>query len=74
MIAKGVRFNAEKKCVGNYMSTKIYEFSMKCHLCGNKIIVRADPESCEYKYLEGAYRFAYKIFCLIVIIDECNGY
>ena len=48
MIAKGVRFNAEKKCIGNYMSTKIYEFSMKCHQCGNLIVVKTDPEGCEY--------------------------
>lgn len=62
MIAKGVRFNAEKKCVDKYMSTKIYEFSMKCHQCGNKIVVRTDPEGCEYKYLEGAYRFVRVFF------------
>ena len=29
-IAKGVRFNAEKKCVGKYLSTKIWSFRMMC--------------------------------------------
>lgn len=32
-IGKGVRYNAEKKTVGQYFSTKILQFSMKCHLC-----------------------------------------
>ena len=44
------------------MTTKIYEFSMKCHQCGNKIVVRTDPEGCEYNYLEGAYRFVRLFF------------
>jgi coiled-coil domain-containing protein 130 len=54
MIGKGVRFNAEKKAVGKFHSTKIWEFQMNCHLCGNKIIVRTDPENTDYKFVEGA--------------------
>ena len=30
-IAKGVRFNAEKKAIGRYLSTKILSFRMLCH-------------------------------------------
>jgi len=54
MIGKGVRFNAEKKCVGNFHSTKIWEFSFRCHLCPQRIVVRTDPENTEYKFIEGA--------------------
>ncbi|KRW98512.1 hypothetical protein PPERSA_00109 [Pseudocohnilembus persalinus] len=54
MIGKGVRFNAEKKQVGNFHSTKIWEFSMKCPSCKNKIVVRTDPEHCQYRYIQGA--------------------
>ena len=31
-IAKGVRFNSRKKHVGDYLSTKILAFSMRCHM------------------------------------------
>lgn len=43
-IGKGVRYNAEKKQAGNYFSTKIYNFRMKCHLCDNYIEINTDPE------------------------------
>ena len=32
-VGKGVRFNAHKKMIGQYLSTKIYEFTMFCHNC-----------------------------------------
>ena len=32
-IGKGVRFNAKKKKIGEYLSTPIYAFHMTCHLC-----------------------------------------
>jgi len=56
MIAKGVRFNAEKRGIGKYHSTRIWEFSMRCPACSNKIVVQTDPENTEYKYIEGAYK------------------
>lgn len=43
-IGKGVRYNAEKKSVGKYFSTKIWNFRMKCHLCDNYIEVQTDPQ------------------------------
>jgi len=39
--------------VGKYLSTKIYEFSMKCHLCGNLLIIQTDPKGCDYKLVTG---------------------
>lgn len=52
-IGKGVRYNAEKKQVGNYFSTKIWQFTMKCHLCNNKIVVTTDPKSTQYLITSG---------------------
>jgi coiled-coil domain-containing protein 130 len=31
-VGMGVRYNAEKKKVGMYYTTPIYQFRMKCHL------------------------------------------
>ncbi|KAL7714036.1 Coiled-coil domain-containing protein [Entamoeba marina] len=45
---KGTRFNAEKKSVGMYYSTKIFELSFKCKDCVNKIVLRTDPENTRY--------------------------
>ncbi|EGR27818.1 nuclear movement protein related, putative [Ichthyophthirius multifiliis] len=56
MIAKGVRFNAEKSRIGKYMSTTIWQFVMNCPACSNKIMVHTDPENTDYKYVEGAKR------------------
>ncbi len=52
-IAKGERFNAEKKAIGNYYSTKILQFSMTHH-CGCKITIQTDPKNAEYLVVEGA--------------------
>lgn len=54
MIAKGVRFNAEKKQVGNYYSTKIWSFSMKSACCKHQIVIQTDPKNCEYLVMSGA--------------------
>lgn len=56
MIAKGVRFNAEKKQVGNYYSTKIWSFSMKSPCCKHDIVIQTDPKNCEYVIISGARR------------------
>ncbi|PNW86325.1 hypothetical protein CHLRE_02g082050v5 [Chlamydomonas reinhardtii] len=52
-IAKGERFNAEKKAIGNYHSTKILQFSMTHH-CGCTICIQTDPKNAEYIVVEGA--------------------
>jgi len=56
MIAKGVRFNAEKKQVGNYYSTKIWSFAMKSACCKHEIVIQTDPKNCEYVIISGAQR------------------
>lgn len=56
MIAKGVRFNAEKKQVGNYYSTKIWSFTMKSACCKHEIVIHTDPKNCEYVIVSGAQR------------------
>ncbi|XP_075903738.1 putative splicing factor YJU2B [Nelusetta ayraudi] len=55
-IGMGVRYNAEKKKVGNYYSTAIYRFRMKCHLCVNYIEMQTDPATCDYVIVSGAQR------------------
>ncbi|XP_020786501.1 probable splicing factor YJU2B [Boleophthalmus pectinirostris] len=55
-IGMGVRYNAEKKKVGNYYSTPIYRFRMKCHLCVNYIEMQTDPQNCDYVIVSGAQR------------------
>ncbi|CAL0321262.1 unnamed protein product [Lupinus luteus] len=56
MIAKGVRFNAEKKQVGNYYSTKIWNFTMKSACCKHEIVIQTDPKNCEYVIISGAQK------------------
>ena len=54
IIGQGVRFNAEKKKVGNYYSTPIYSFRMKHVACGGWIEIRTDPQHTAYVVTEGA--------------------
>ncbi|CAG8551066.1 12284_t:CDS:2 [Ambispora leptoticha] len=49
-----VRYNAEKKKVGNYYSTPIWSFRMKCHLCDNWIEIQTDPKNAQYVVVNGA--------------------
>ena len=45
-IGMGVRYNAEKKKIGNYYSTPIYSFRCKCHLCSGWFEIQTDPKVC----------------------------
>ncbi|KAL9010474.1 MAG: hypothetical protein Q9173_004592 [Seirophora scorigena] len=54
IIGQGVRFNAEKKKVGNYYSTPVYSFRMKHTACGGWIEIRTDPKNTAYVVVEGA--------------------
>ncbi len=54
IIGQGVRFNAEKKKVGNYYSSPIYSFRMKHVACGGIIEIRTDPQNTAYVVTEGA--------------------
>ncbi|KAK0566059.1 Protein saf4 [Tilletia horrida] len=53
-IGQGVRFNAEKKKVGNYLSTPIYAFRCKCTTCKNYFEIQTDPKNTRYLVTEGA--------------------
>ncbi|KAJ5089819.1 hypothetical protein N7532_008503 [Penicillium argentinense] len=53
-IGQGVRFNAEKKKVGNYHSTPIWSFRMKHTACDGWIEIRTDPKNTAYVVTEGA--------------------
>ena len=54
IIGQGVRFNAEKKKIGNYHSTPIYSFRMKHAVCGGWIEIQTDPRNTAYVVTEGA--------------------
>jgi len=54
IIGQGVRFNAEKKKVGNYHSTPVFGFRMKHVACGGTIEIRTDPKNTAYVVTEGA--------------------
>jgi coiled-coil domain-containing protein 130 len=54
IIGQGVRFNAEKKKIGNYFSTPIFSFRMKHVACGGWIEIRTDPKNTAYVVMEGA--------------------
>lgn len=53
-IGMGVRYNAEKSKVGNYYTSPIYKFRMKCHLCDNYFEIQTDPSKFDYVILSGA--------------------
>ncbi|KAG1054244.1 hypothetical protein G6F43_003726 [Rhizopus delemar] len=53
-IGQGVRYNAEKKKIGNYYSTPIFQFRMRCHLCNNWIEIHTDPKNTAYVVVSGA--------------------
>ncbi|KAJ9455630.1 hypothetical protein DIPPA_64228 [Diplonema papillatum] len=53
LISMGTRFSTcEKKFVGKYFSTPIYEFRMK-HFCGNWFAIRNDPKNITYAVTDG---------------------
>jgi coiled-coil domain-containing protein 130 len=66
-IGKGVRFNAQKQCVGRYFSTKVWSFKMMCAVEDGTwrtdrkrnphyIEVRTDPKAGDYVVENGARR------------------
>ena len=55
-IAMGVRFNAVKKTCGKYFTSDIFEFQMNCHLCGQKFIIKTDPQNRTYEFVYGLRR------------------
>ncbi|KAF2792899.1 DUF572-domain-containing protein [Melanomma pulvis-pyrius CBS 109.77] len=59
IVGQGVRFNAEKKKVGNYYSTPIWSFRMKHTACGGWWEIRTDPKNAAYVVVEGAVKRDY---------------
>ena len=59
MIAKGVRFNSNRKKSGRYLGTIIYKFSMSCPYCKNEIIIKTDPKNCDYLLVKGVVKYLY---------------
>jgi len=55
-VGQGVRFNAEKKQIGNYHSTKIWSFTSVTRCCANVVEFHTDPKSCEYILVKGGVR------------------
>lgn len=53
IIGQGVRFNAEKRKVGNYYSTPIWAFKLKHAACGGQLEIRTDPKNTRYEVTEG---------------------
>jgi len=53
-IGMGVRYNAEKKKIGNYYSTPIFSFRCKCHLCDGWFEIHTDPKNTRYVVVSGA--------------------
>ncbi|PKS12877.1 hypothetical protein jhhlp_000217 [Lomentospora prolificans] len=54
IIGQGVRFNAEKRRVGNYFSTPIWSFTFRHAECGGEIEMRTDPKNTAYVVERGA--------------------
>jgi coiled-coil domain-containing protein 130 len=59
IIGQGVRFNAEKKKIGNYYSTPVFSFRMKHAACGGWIEIHTDPKNTAYVVVEGAKKRDY---------------
>jgi coiled-coil domain-containing protein 130 len=59
IVGQGVRFNAEKKRIGNYYSTPIWSFRMKHSACGGWWEIRTDPKNADYVVVEGAKKRDY---------------
>lgn len=58
LMAKGIRFNADKQTVGAYHSTPVLEFSMNAPCCGERVVIRTNPAAAEYDILSGGRRRA----------------
>ncbi|PVU94769.1 hypothetical protein BB561_002270 [Smittium simulii] len=51
-----IRFNAQKKKIGNYFSTPILSFKMKCCFCSSWFEIHTDPKNQKYIVVSGAYK------------------
>jgi coiled-coil domain-containing protein 130 len=58
LIKQGIRFNAEKKKVGKYLTSPIWEFSFRHPPCSGIIAIRTDPEKTQYVVAAGGRKKA----------------
>jgi coiled-coil domain-containing protein 130 len=58
LIGRGVRFNAEKKQIGSYHSTKIWSFTMRAPCCKQRIEIHTDPRNADYVVVSGGRKKA----------------
>lgn len=56
LIGQGVRFNAEKRKIGNYFSSPIFAFRMRHVVCGGWIEIHTDPKNTAYVVVSGGQR------------------
>ncbi|KAL7474384.1 hypothetical protein ACHAW6_000359 [Cyclotella cf. meneghiniana] len=57
IVGKGTRFNAHKAHVGDYFTSKIYEFTTKCRACaGCEFKIRTNPKEQAFDYVVGIRR------------------
>ncbi len=42
---------------GRYLGTIIFQFTMPCTTCKNTIIIKTDPEHCEYLLVSGVVKY-----------------
>jgi coiled-coil domain-containing protein 130 len=71
-IGRGVRFDAYKEQDGKYFSTKVWKFTMKCHLCYHEMVIRTDPKNCDYELVKGLRRKVKEYKAEDVGVEELN--
>jgi coiled-coil domain-containing protein 130 len=52
-MSKGLRFNAKKDKAGAYYTTTIWQFTMKCYSCDQKLVIKTNPQERTYDFAEG---------------------
>lgn len=55
-VSTGVRFNAERKQIGEYFSTKIFSFRFKCPSCSDYLEMQTDPKNGDFACISGCKR------------------
>ena len=56
-VSKGTRFNSRKAKAGNYFSTTIWEFNMKCRACSShEFVIRTNPSGQSFEFVQGIHQ------------------
>jgi coiled-coil domain-containing protein 130 len=56
-VSKGTRFNAQKTKAGNYFSTTIWKFNMKCRACASQeFVIRTNPSGQSFEFVQGIHK------------------